>query len=182
MSEPNGQTTILVPMFCRFAGVLHQSVRALCALLLLSICVAQISVVVLRYLFAIGFVELQNFVSYGFAAFCVLVVPLAVRTDEHVRVDVLSSQLTPHYRRWADILAIVICLFPVFGLTLWYATPIVIYSWSILEGSRDTGGLPGYFIVLTALPLSCILMIVEGIVILIDRRIVSLSSCDGAEQ
>ncbi len=126
----------------------------------------------MRYLFAIGFIELQNFISYGFAVFSVLVIPLALRTDQHVRVDIFRARMTPKIMRRSDLIAIIALLLPVFGLTLWKSLPIVIYSWSIFEGSRDTGGLPGYFIVLTALPVMCVLMIVQGAAILTDKSII----------
>lgn len=84
----------------RFSSFAHQVDRlnyAVCAILLMAVFGTQTLVVVLRYLFAIGFVELQNFVSYGFAAFCVLTIPLALRADKHVRVDVFRNNLHKKY-------------------------------------------------------------------------------------
>jgi len=150
----------------------HRIVTTVCCILLFSFFLAQIVAIALRYLFAIGFVELQNFISYGFAIFSVLAIPLALRTDKHVRVDVLRDRMTPALMRRVDVIAIIVLLLPVFGMTLWKSLPIVSYSWSILEGSRDTGGLPGYFVVLTALPVLCVLMIVQGIAVLLDRSII----------
>jgi TRAP-type mannitol/chloroaromatic compound transport system permease small subunit len=133
---------------------------------------AQTLAVVLRYLFSIGFVELQNFINYCFAAFCVLIIPLALRRDKHVRVDVFRAGMSSGTARNADVLAIVFLLSPVFGLALWHATPVILYSWSVLEGSRDPGGLPGYFVVLTALPIMCASMLIQGLAIWIDRSLI----------
>lgn len=158
--------------FLRFAATLDRLTYAVCMVLLVTIFATQTFIVTLRYLFAIGFVELQNLVTYGFAAFCVLVVPLALRSNDHVRVDIFQSKLDPKSARAADIIAIIVFLAPVFILTLWYAMPLVLYSWSIFEGSRDVGGLPGYFVVLTALPTMCILMIVQGFAIILDKNLI----------
>ena len=158
--------------FLRFARLADKATFYVCIFCLISVFLSQTLVVVLRYLFAIGFVELQNFVTYAFAVFCVLAVPLAIRADKHVRVDVFRDRLNLSIARRFDNIAIIILLFPVFGFALYHAMPLVIYSWSIIEGSRDTGGLPGYFIVLTALPLMCILMLIQGLAILLDDGLI----------
>lgn len=158
--------------FLRFARHAHNVTFSLCIACLVLMFAAQTLVVVLRYLFAIGFVELQNLITYLFAIFCTLTVPLALRTNRHVRVDVYRERLANSTARHLDNLAILFFLMPVFGLALFHAMPIVRYSWSIFEGSRDTGGLPGYFIVLTALPITCVLMIVQGVAILIDAKLI----------
>ena len=133
---------------------------------------AQILVVVLRYLFNIGFIELQDLVTYCFAMLCILSIPNALRTNEHVRVDIFRAAQTMVTARRVDQVAILFFLLPVFALTLWFALPLVTYSWSIFEGSRETGGLPGFFIVLTALPVSCCLILIQGIAIALDRNLI----------
>lgn len=157
--------------FLRFAERADQLNFLVCKALLVGFFFLQTLIVILRYLFSVGFVELQNAVSYGFAAFCVLIIPLALRANKHVRVDVFRIALGPRACRRLDVGAILILLFPVFFIALWNVTPVVLYSWSILEGSRDTGGLPGYFIVLTALPLMCLLMFIQGLAIVFDKSL-----------
>ena len=158
--------------FLRFAAMLHDVTIACCLVLLTIVFCAQSVVVLLRYLFSIGFIELQDLVSYSFAMFCVLAIPIALRTDKHVRVDVFRSRQSLPAMRLSDLIGIVIFLAPVFFVTLWYAMPLVSYSWSIMEGSRETGGLPGFFIVLTALPISSILILIQGIAIGLDDQLI----------
>ena len=145
--------------------------RAFCMGLLALVFCAQISIVILRYFFEIGFIEIQDLVTYSFAAFCVLSIPNALRTDEHVRVDIFRTKQTSHTARRVDLFAIFAFLIPVFALTFWYSWALVTHSWSIFEGSREIGGLPGYFIVMAALPLSCILIILQGLAIWLDPKI-----------
>ena len=135
----------------------------MCLILLGTVFCAQLVVVVLRYLFDTGFIELQDLVTYSFGMLCVLAIPTAIPPDAHVRVDVFRSRQSAKWQDRFDKAAVVLLLVPVFSLTLWFAWPLVAYSWSIFEGSRETGGLSGFFIVLTALPVSCALIIIQGI-------------------
>lgn len=158
-------------MFLRFAATVNMVNRHFCMLLLAVVFCAQILVVVLRYLFGIGFVELQDLVIYSFAMLSILGVPIALRWDKHVRVDVVRARLPERINRRIDRLALVFFLAPVFLVTLWYALPLISYSWSVLEGSRETGGLPGFFLVLTALPVSCCLVLVQGLALFLDHTL-----------
>ncbi|MEP3278871.1 MAG: TRAP transporter small permease subunit [Stappiaceae bacterium] len=147
--------------------------KAFCLGLLSLVFLAQFTVVMLRYLFNIGFIQLQDTVSYSFAVLCILAVPTALRSDAHVRVDIFRAEQSPATARRFDVAAVIFFLIPVFGLTLWHAYPLVAYSWSIFEGSRETGGLPGFFLVLTALPITCALALIQGLAILLDSKILS---------
>jgi len=159
-------------VFLQLAQRLHQWNGAFCVMLLGIVFCAQILVVVLRYLFNIGFIELQDLVTYCFAMLCILAVPNALRTNDHVRVDIFRAHQSPARARRVDQLAIGFFLLPVFVLALWFALPLVSYSWSIFEGSRETGGLPGFFIVLTALPVACVLILVQGLAIAVDKDLI----------
>lgn len=158
-------------LFLRIVNRVQDLNIALCLGLLSVVFCTQFTVVILRYLFKIGFIELQDLVTYCFAAFCVFAIPSALRTDGHVRVDIFRATQTVIAARRVDLFAIFIFLIPVFAITLFYALPLVGYSWSIFEGSRETGGLPGYFIVMTALPISCTLMILQALAIWIDPKL-----------
>jgi TRAP-type mannitol/chloroaromatic compound transport system permease small subunit len=156
--------------FVSFADWLHRLNAAVCGILLLVVFAAQLMVVLLRYAFATGYLELQDTVAYAFAAVVVLSIPLALRADRHVRVDVFREYQAPARQCAIDRLAIVFFLLPVFGLTFYFAMPGILYSWGIGEGSIETGGLPGYYIVKTALPAACILMVIQGLALLAGAR------------
>lgn len=150
-------------LLIRSAAVLHQVIRRLCQLLLGMIFVGQLAVVILRYVFGVGFIELQDAVAYSFATLVVLGLPVAQALDSHVRVDVFRAAQSPRGQLWFDRFGIVVFLIPVFALTIWWVWPDVAYSWSIREASAETGGLPGLFLVKSMLPLACALMILQGL-------------------
>lgn len=150
-----------------FAAVLADVTRAVCLGLTAIVFVVLLCVVMLRYVFGLGFLELQDVASYAFAALVVLGIPVAYRIDAHVRVDVFRNLMTPKTARLFDIAAYFLLVIPVFGVTLWHVWPDVAYSWSILEGSKETGGLPGYFFVKSVLPLGCVLMLLQGLAMIV---------------
>ena len=153
--------------FLSLCGKLDQATLAICRLLLVVLLLANIAIVVLRYCFGIGFVELQDFAAYNFAALVALGLPIGLVRDAHVRVDILREKMAVPVRRRIDILGILLFLVPVFALTIYVGFPEIRYAWQIRESSIETGGLPGLFIVKTALPVACALMILQGLAIVV---------------
>ena len=147
----------------RGAALTHWVTRRICQILLGLIFFGQLTVVILRYVFGMGFIELQDAVAYSFAALVVLSLPVAQAHDSHVRVDVFRAGQSARVRHWVDRFGVLCFLIPVFGLTTWWVWPDILFSWSIYESSVETGGLPGLFLVKTLLPVACLLMIVQGI-------------------
>jgi TRAP-type mannitol/chloroaromatic compound transport system permease small subunit len=92
----------------------------------------------------------------------------ALRNDAHVRVDVLSSRLSPRGRAWIDVAGIVLFLLPFSALLIWLSWPVVESSWRIGEQSPDPGGLPRYPIKLV-LPIGFGLLMIQGLSELIKR-------------
>lgn len=119
--------------------------------------------VVARYGFGTGSIAFQDLAGYAFAVFLIFSIPVCMAQGGHVRVEVISERLSPRYLRSVDMLALIAFLIPAFGLLVWAWWPTLSYSWSILEASVETGGLPGLFLVKTALPVASVLMIVQGI-------------------
>lgn len=137
--------------------------RVICAGAALVLVASILTIVVLRYGFGIGFIQLQNLAGYAFAVFMIFSLPVCMARDGHVRVEVLSERLSRRYRVWAEGLALMVLLIPLFALTIITYWPNLSYSWAIRERALETGGLPGIFLIKTALPLASLLMIIQGI-------------------
>ncbi|WP_334193604.1 TRAP transporter small permease subunit [Pararhodobacter sp.] len=160
----------MIQQFLRLARLLDRLTLAL-AILAGSVLVLMVLLnVVLRYGFGTGSIKMQDLASYAFAVFLILAVPLCHARGGHVRVEVLSERLPPAYLRRADALAWALFLTPVFGLILWAGWGDIAFSWSIGEGSTTPGGLGGLYLVKSALPLAAVLMIVQGLAALLERR------------
>ncbi|MCV0428078.1 MAG: TRAP transporter small permease subunit [Roseibium sp.] len=128
----------------------------------------QLAMVLMRYLLGIGFLEIQDAVNYAFASLVALSVIVAFDADKHVRVDVFRQKLPDAVNTWIDLFGNLFLALPVFGLMLWTAYPLVRSSWSILEGSPETGGLPGLYIVKT-----CLLILPALVIVLTLSRLIA---------
>ena len=99
-------------------------------------------VVVLRYVFDLGFIWLQESVTWMHAVVFMLGAAYALSNDEHVRVDVFYREFSPKRKAIVDFLGVIVFLLPMCGFILWSAWDFVTISWSIKEASRESGGLP----------------------------------------
>lgn len=149
--------------YLAMARMLDRLAWAVCLLTASILTLIVLAVVVLRYGFGVGFIQLQDSATYAFAVLVIFSIPVCLARDGHVRVEVLSERLSPGYRRGADIVALLAFLIPVFGVMLWAWWPQVAYAWAIREASLETGGLPGLYLVKTALPVAAALTIVQGL-------------------
>ena len=148
---------------------LFQMVRWVCMGLATIVFLGQLAMVLMRYLLGIGFLEVQDAVNYAFASLVALAVIVAFDADKHVRVDVFRQNWTDCVNRGVDTLGYLVLAIPVFGLMAWTAFPLVRSSWAILEGSPETGGLPGLFVVKT-----CLLILPVLVLLFAVRRIITL--------
>ncbi|MFV0513248.1 MAG: TRAP transporter small permease subunit [Jhaorihella sp.] len=149
--------------YLSLARLLDRLAWVLCLFTAAILTMIVLAVVVLRYGFGVGFIELQDSATYAFAVLVIFSVPVCLARDGHVRVEVISERLPPGYRRWADIAALVLFLIPMFGVLIWAWWPQMVYAWSIREASLETGGLGGLYLVKTALPVAAALTIVQGL-------------------
>ncbi len=81
---------------------------------------------------------------YMFSLVFLLAAAYALGHDNHVRVDVLYSRLSPRGRLWIDLVGNLLFLLPFCVFMLWVSWPSVANSWKVWEGSPDPGGLPRY--------------------------------------
>ncbi len=103
-------------------------------------------VVVMRKLFDIGFIWVQESVVWMHAVVFMLGAAYTLRNEEHVRVDVFYRAMSPQRRAWVDLIGVVLFLLPVCLFLGWKSFDFVTQSWSIREASRESGGLPYPFV------------------------------------
>ena len=129
----------------------------------LYIVLAEFAVVVMRYALGIGSIRLQESVLYAHAALFMLAAAWTLQVGGHVRVDVFYAQASPRRRAVIDLVGAVIFLFPFAIAVAVLSLPYVERSWAILEGSRETSGLPLVYLLKTLIPLFALLIGLQGI-------------------
>ena len=124
-------------------------------------------VVVLRYLFNIGWIAMQESITWMHALVFMIGAAYTLNREGHVRVDIFYRKMNSRSRAWVYFLGTLFLLLPVFGFILWASWDYVLFSWSLNEGSAEAGGLPGLFLLKTVLLVMPVLMILQGISILL---------------
>ena len=120
-------------------------------------------VVVLRYVFSIGWIGMQESVVYFHGLVFMLGAAYTLKQNGHVRVDIFYEKMQPKARAWVDLLGAVLLLIPFCVFVVYVSWNYVALSWSLLEGSREAGGLPGVFLLKTLIPVMAILVMLQGI-------------------
>ena len=123
-------------------------------------------IVILRYLFNIGFIWMQEMVRYLYAAVFMLCAAYTLARDEHVRVDIFYSKLENKHKMIINFLGSLIFLIPVCLCILYYSYTYVINSWAQLEGSLEERGLHAVYLLKTLIWAFAIMLVLQGIYII----------------
>ena len=81
----------------------------------LTLCMVLVTflVVVLRYAFNLGWIAMQESVTYMHALVFLLGAAYTLKHDGHVRVDIFYRRLGERGRAWVDLLGALLLLWPV---------------------------------------------------------------------
>ncbi|SCZ64553.1 TRAP transporter small permease subunit [Thiohalomonas denitrificans] len=142
------------------------------AWLTLGMVMVTFTVVVLRYAFNIGWIAMQESITYMHAAVFMLGAAYTLKHDGHVRVDIVYRRLSDRGRAWVDLLGTLLLLLPVSGFIVWVSWDYVVSSWALREGSGETGGLPWVYLLKSAIPAMAILMMLQGVALALRSLLV----------
>ncbi len=133
--------------------------------LLLLMAFVQFGVVVLRYVFGVNFIFMQESITYMHGAVFLLAAGYALITDDHVRVDIFYRDAPANRKALIDFVGTYLLLFPVCLLLLWTASPYVANSWAVGEGSTEASGIQGVYLMKSLIPAFAALLAMAGFVI-----------------
>jgi TRAP-type mannitol/chloroaromatic compound transport system permease small subunit len=110
---------------------------------------------------------------YMFGAMFLLAAGYALKHEEHVRVDVFFSKMTPRQQAWLDVFGGIFFLMPMAVIIAWMSIPMVVNSIRINEMSSDPGGLLRWPIKF-CIPLGFLLLAIQGVAEIIKKTAVGL--------
>lgn len=119
--------------------------------------------VIMRYLFRTSFVFIQELEWHLFAVLFLLAAGYTHLHGDHVRVDIFYARMSSKRKALVDLVLGVLFLFSTCFLLVWTSIPFVKNSWAVLEGSPDPGGLPGRYLLKAVIPVSFILLALQGV-------------------
>jgi TRAP-type mannitol/chloroaromatic compound transport system permease small subunit len=151
-----------------------RGIGLLVAWLTLALVIVTSIVVAQRYLFDAGSIRMQESITFMHAAVFMLAAAYTLAVNDHVRVDIFYSNMTPRGQALVNLFGSLLLLLP-FCLFLVYSSwDFVSVSWSVREASQESGGLPFPFpgLMKSFIPLAAGLLIVQGIVTILRSMVV----------
>ena len=123
---------------------------------------------VVRYLFnysSNGWLELQ---WYLYTGFFLIGAGYTLLRNEHVRIDIIYSRLSPRTRAWIDLLGGIFFLLPMALIIMTLAWPVFTESFALTEYSPNAGGLLRWPVKLM-MPVGFFLLVIQGVSEIIKR-------------
>jgi len=130
------------------------------------ICLAIVLVVavnvILRYLFRIGPMSLQELEWHLMSPIALIGMSYALRHGDHVRVDIFFDGFSPKLQAIIDLAAAIMMVI-VSLIVIKLSFNFVYQAYSLGEGSPDPGGLPYRFLLRAFIPLGFVLLAVQAV-------------------
>ncbi|CUH65305.1 TRAP-type mannitol/chloroaromatic compound transport system, small permease component [Thalassovita gelatinovora] len=123
--------------------------------------------VILRYVFRIGSIELEELQWHLNAIVVMSSLAWAYQCNRHVRVDAFHSHMSVRVKAVVEILGVTFLLFPFVWLVSDSAWTIFGYSWKLKEGSPMPSGLPARYIIKFVMAAGLSLLFLQGISVLL---------------
>jgi TRAP-type mannitol/chloroaromatic compound transport system permease small subunit len=142
---------------------LNNAVGKITALFALAIVLLQFIIVLMRYVFGIGSIFIQESIIYFHAILFMVGAGYTLLHDGHVRLDVFYRTASKRTKNLINLMGSLVCLLPM-SLLIWaYAWPYVLQSWRVLEGSKETSGIQAVFLLKTVVLVFAGLLFAQGV-------------------
>ncbi|MEK9684498.1 MAG: TRAP transporter small permease subunit [Rhodospirillaceae bacterium] len=146
-----------------FIDGLNETIGRMVSWLTLAMVLITFSVVVLRYVFSVGWVWMQESYVWLHGVVFMVGAGYTLLHNGHVRVDIFYRSGSERYRAVIDLIGSIFLLSPMIVIVLLGSWDYVIKSWVGLEESREAGGLPGLFLLKTVLWVFCVLVALQAV-------------------
>jgi TRAP-type mannitol/chloroaromatic compound transport system permease small subunit len=136
--------------------------------MVLIACVISAANAMIRYAFDMSSNAWLEIQWYLFAGMVMLGASYTLQRNEHVRVDIVYTQLSERAKEWLDLLGTICFLIPSCLLIAWLSWPFFYESWHIQEISGNAGGLLRWPVKIL-LPIGFVLVALQGVSEIIKR-------------
>ncbi len=132
-------------------------------------------IVVLRYAFDWGLVSMQEAVIYMHVAVFMLGAAYTLKHDAHVRVDIIYQRCSVRVQAWIDFFGTLLLLLPVTVFIIHSSWDYVKESWEIFEGSMNSGGIDGVYLLKSSIIAMAVLLFLQAVALLLENFLVALN-------
>lgn len=119
--------------------------------------------VVLRYVFGLGSIMLEEVQWHLYAVGFLLGLSFTEVHERNVRIDVLAERWSQRTRLWIELFGICCFLLSFSLIVIWFAIPFVVTSWELSEVSASPGGLPWRWALKSFLITAFVLLALAGL-------------------
>lgn len=155
-------------------------VGRLVAWLALFMVLLQFIVVIMRYVFSWGSIQLQESIWYMHGILFMLGAAYCLYQDGHVRVDILYRDASEKRKALVNLLGVIFFLLPLCGLIGYFSWSYIMNSWEVMEGSTEGSGLPYIYLFKSVIMVFVVLMVIQGVSMAIKSTMTLLGmSTDG---
>jgi TRAP-type mannitol/chloroaromatic compound transport system permease small subunit len=120
------------------------------------------TVVVLRYVFSIGFIWLQELYIWLHAIVFTGCAGYALQHDKHVRVDIFYSRMSERGKAMVNLAGSLFMILPWMVVTVWLAWPWIVSSWATREASGMPDGMPALYLLKGMLIVMATLLLLQA--------------------
>lgn len=131
--------------------------------LTLFMTLAVVLVLILRHIFDLGAIPLQESITYMHAMVFMIGSAYTLQTNDHVRVDVFYQRFSKRKKAWVELFGFVFLLTPVCWFIYHYSINTVALNWALKTGSNSPGGLPYIYLLMGLLLVLPISLFIQGL-------------------
>ena len=130
------------------------------------------AVVLLRYVFGLGWTVVQESVVYMHAIVFLVCAGYTLAHNGHVRCDIFYGAASPRTKAIIDIIGTFVFLIPTCILVIWVAWPYVSASWAILEESQEGRmGIPAVYLLKTLIIIFAALLLLQAVSLVLQSTL-----------
>ncbi len=149
--------------FAKLIDKTNELVGILISWLALFIVLVQFIVVVLRYVFGIPSIFMQESIIYMHALIFMVGAGYTLLHNGHVRVDIFYAKVTEKRKAVIDLIGVMIFLMPVCVMIWMVSWGYVAQSWAAREGSVEVSGIQAIFLLKTVILVFATLVAIQGV-------------------
>jgi TRAP-type mannitol/chloroaromatic compound transport system permease small subunit len=142
----------------------------------------EFTVVLMRYVFGVGSVKMQESIVYMHATVFMVAAGYTLLHNGHVRCDIFYAAAAPRRKALIDLVGVFIFLLPICALITWAAWPYVTAAWAVREGSQEGSlGIPGVYLLKSVILVFAGLVALQGVALAIHSalRLVGVEAAGG---
>jgi TRAP-type mannitol/chloroaromatic compound transport system permease small subunit len=160
---------------------LNETIGVSVAWLALLVVLVEFTVVLMRYVFGIGSVKLQESIVYMHAIVFMVAAGYTLLHNGHVRCDIFYAAAPPRRQAIIDLIGVALFLLPTCALIAWAAWPYVVQAWAVREGSPEGSlGIPGVYLLKSIILVFAGLVALQGVALAIHSAL-RLAGIEAAE-